>query len=66
MWAIAKHKDCYCHTCKKSFNHLGIARHRAFHRDKRENCKITYSSGNTYLHIFSDSTKTFESKDNYE
>jgi hypothetical protein len=41
-------KDCYCHTCNKSFHHLGIARHRAKHRDKKEYCKITFSGGDTY------------------
>jgi hypothetical protein len=46
-------KDCYCHTCKKGFNHLGIARHRSVHRDKGENCKITYSTGDTYVHDYS-------------
>jgi hypothetical protein len=44
--------DCYCHTCGKSFNYMGIARHRAMHRDKREDCTITYSNG-TFTHRFS-------------
>ena len=43
---------CYCHKCKKYFNSLGIARHRAMHRDKFENVKITYSNGDTYNHCF--------------
>lgn len=41
-------KTCYCHTCDKPFHWLGINRHRAMHRDKKENCKITYSKGDTY------------------
>lgn len=46
-------KTCYCHTCKKEFHYLGIARHRAMHRDRMEDCEITYSDGNTYLHGYS-------------
>jgi len=42
--------ECWCHTCHKGFKSLGIARHRAMHRDKGEKCKITYSSGDTYTH----------------
>ena len=41
-------KNCYCHTCDKWFHHMGIARHRAMHRDKRENCTITFTEGDTY------------------
>lgn len=55
------YKDCFCHTCKKSFHHLGIARHRAYHRDKKEDCEISYSTGDTYTHNFSD--KALESED---
>ena len=43
-----KEKDCYCYKCKKEFNHLGIARHRAMHRGKKENCKIMFSTGTIY------------------
>ena len=46
-------KNCYCHTCEKAFHYLGITRHRATHRDKKENCKITYTNGDTYEHTFS-------------
>lgn len=38
-------KTCYCHTCRKWFNYLGIARHRAMHRDKKENCRIEFTDG---------------------
>ena len=41
---------CYCHTCKRAFQSLGIARHRAMHRDKDEYCEITYGSGETYCY----------------
>lgn len=45
-------KKCYCHTCKKPFHYLGISRHRSMHRDKNENCIITYTNGDTYDHNF--------------
>jgi len=41
-------KNCYCYTCKKSFHYLGISRHRAMHRDKKENCEINFTNGDTY------------------
>jgi len=40
-------KTCYCHTCQRHFHYLGINRHRAMHRDRREICTITYTGGNT-------------------
>ena len=49
---VTNTKDCYCHTCEKYFHYLGITRHRAMHRDKKENCKITYTHGVTYIHKF--------------
>ena len=49
---ITRYKNCYCHICKKSFHYLGIARHRAMHRDKKEDCKITYTCGDTYIHTY--------------
>lgn len=39
---------CYCQTCGRSFHYLGIARHRAMHRDRRERCVIEYSDGSVY------------------
>jgi hypothetical protein len=45
-------QDCYCHTCGIYYNHIGIARHRAAHRDRDENCEITYSTGLTYEHKY--------------
>jgi hypothetical protein len=44
--------DCYCHTCDREFHSLGIARHRAMHRERREDCKIQYSDGVTYFHNY--------------
>ncbi len=44
---------CYCHTCKKQMSSLGIARHRAMHRDKKEDCEITYTSGIKYFYNYS-------------
>jgi len=48
-----REKTTYCHTCKKAFHWLGICRHRAMHRDKTEDCEITYTDGKTYVHEFS-------------
>ena len=48
---VTNDKNCYCHTCEKSFHYLGIARHRAMHRDRKETCKITYTCGDTYTHF---------------
>lgn len=50
-------KDCYCHTCDKEFNSLGITRHRAMHRDRQEDCKITYKDGKTLNYKFSQVVK---------
>lgn len=38
-------KRCYCITCHKFFHPLGIARHRAMHRDNHEDCSIIFSDG---------------------
>jgi len=46
-------KTCYCHTCKRSYHHQGIARHRAMHRDKGEDCTITFTNGDTYTWRYS-------------
>jgi hypothetical protein len=46
--------NCYCHTCQKVFKPLGIAAHRAAHRRRNENCKITYSDGKTEFHKYDD------------
>ena len=54
---------CYCDTCKKYFQSLGIARHRAAHRARKENCTITYSRGDTYDHRFGGEGDPAEKKD---
>lgn len=46
--------SCYCHECQKYYASLGIARHRAMHRDKKEKCKITYSDGSIIEFDYSD------------
>jgi hypothetical protein len=47
----------YCHSCKKEFSPFGIARHRASHRDKKEDCFIEYSDGKKVQHLFSKKRK---------
>ena len=47
-------KNVYCHTCKRWFHHMGIARHRLAHRDRREDCKVTYTNGDTYVFKYSE------------
>ncbi len=49
---VTSNKNTYCHTCKKAFHYLGINRHRAMHRYKREYCKITYTHGDTHEFAF--------------
>jgi hypothetical protein len=57
-------KSCYCHRCKKAFYPLGIARHRAAHRQKNEYCEITYTNGDTYEHHFQPPQKDATFEDN--
>lgn len=49
-----KEKECYCCTCDKHFHYLGIATHRAMHRDKKEDCTIIYTYGNKVSYKFSE------------
>ena len=56
-------KDCRCHTCKRDIHHLGIMRHRAMHRDRGEDCKITFSTGETYRYAYGSDS---EAKENAE
>lgn len=44
---VTPEKTCYCHTCKRWFHYLGITRHRAAHRTRKEYCKITFTYGDT-------------------
>jgi len=52
---ITLDKNCHCHTCGKDFHYLGINRHTAMHRDKKQDCKVTYTYGNTKNYKFSKS-----------
>ena len=54
---VTRAKNCYCHTCEKDFHYLGITRHRAMHRDKKEDCTITYTYGDTWTHKFSENNE---------
>lgn len=47
---ITDEKPCYCFRCNKAFHPLGIARHRAMHREKKENCMIRYKNGQIIGH----------------
>lgn len=49
---VTRFKNCFCHTCGKSFHYLGIARHRTKHKDKKELCRIEYTNGDTYIHDY--------------
>ena len=43
-----------CKTCKKFFQSGGIARHRAMHRDKKQDCVIEYGDGRTFKYKYSE------------
>lgn len=47
----------YCHNCKKHFHKLGILRHRAMHRDRKEKVKITFTNGETYVYDYNNHDK---------
>lgn len=44
---VTNAKECYCHTCDKWFHYLGITMHRAGHRNRNEDCTITFTHGDT-------------------
>jgi len=50
---VTNEKNCYCHTCKKYFHYLGITKHRAAHRGRREDCTITFTHGDTWTWLYS-------------
>ena len=50
---VTKQKNCYCHTCKKSFHYLGITRHRKMHKEKKQDCTITFTYGDKYTWNYS-------------
>lgn len=45
---VTREKNCYCHTCQKYFHYLGIASHRRKHRNRKEDCMITFTNGQTF------------------
>lgn len=47
-------KNCHCYTCDRDFHCLGIMRHRAMHRDRREDCDIEYTYGDRYIHRYAE------------
>ncbi len=51
---------CYCYRCQRQINSMGIARHRAMHRDKKEDAEIMYKDGSRILHLFSDTKELKE------
>jgi hypothetical protein len=53
---VTRAKNCFCGTCNKEFHYLGIARHRAKHRDKKETCIITYTYGDRYIYEYGKTT----------
>lgn len=55
-------KTCYCHTCQKRYHWLGISRHRAMHKDKHEDCEITYTYDDTYTYHYSIDKKDYKEK----
>jgi len=57
---VTSEKNCYCHVCKKYFHYMGIPRHRAMHRDKKENCEITYTNGDTYIFEYKEQSNELE------
>lgn len=50
---VTRQKNCYCHTCARDIHYLGINSHRAAHRRRFEDCKITFTYGDTYTFAFS-------------
>jgi hypothetical protein len=52
-----KRADCYCHECRLWVHHLGIASHRAAHRNRNEDVTIRYKDGHIMRHMFSEWNK---------
>lgn len=57
---VTRQKNCYYHTCARDFHYMGIATHRAGHRKRREDCKITFTDGRTLSWSYSKPTKTIK------
>ena len=47
-----KNRNCFCYKCGRLFFPLGIARHRAMHRDKKETVAIQYADNSIVNHLF--------------
>ena len=45
--------DVYCITCKKTMSSFGIARHRAMHKDRKEDCEIVFSDSTVKKYNYS-------------
>jgi hypothetical protein len=52
---VTKRKNCRCNTCGKNFHYMGISKHRAMHRSKKEDCDITFTNGDRFVFNFSKS-----------
>ena len=55
---VTNAKNCRCHTCERDFHYLGINRHVAMHRDNKEDCRVTFTYGDTYIYRFSELRET--------
>lgn len=51
---ITRDKNCFCHTCQNKYHYMGISRHRKAHKDRSENCKITFTDGRTEIYRYFD------------
>lgn len=40
---VTKDKNCWCCTCGRAFHYLGITNHRLWHRNRRQDCTITFT-----------------------
>lgn len=50
---VTRQKNCYCHTCDRYLHYLGITMHRAGHRNRKEDCTITFTHGDKYTWKYS-------------
>lgn len=50
---VTREKNCYCWTCKRDIHYLGISNHRLGHRNRKEDCTITFTHGDTRTWNFS-------------
>lgn len=59
---VTSKKNCFCFTCSKAYHYLGIARHRALHRDRGEDCKISFTDGRVETYLYYKPTKMLQKK----